>query len=160
MKVIGELRPARHACGTLHLPNVYNPNSRDTYCVCGKQRWDGHVGVWRSRQLGDEWDTYFLHAEHCPDRMLPTEFVIEADLGKLTASFPTYSTWDAVEAQHDTLRRMGRGVPKGMGEDWPRVLWRVGKGPWLAREPMPAEHHLCGVPDTEPTLFDLLEATR
>lgn len=137
--IIGVLRPERHACGEVHLPNCYNPHSDDTYCVCGKVRWPGRVGTWHSRKRADGWDTYFLHADHCPDRVMPDEYAIEADPGKLTASFPTFQSWDGVEAAAQSLERMRPDLGR------PRTLWRVTGGPWMDREALPDPSHLCGV---------------
>lgn len=89
---IGERRPERLTCGPLHLPACYNPNSFDTWCDCGAVRWPGQVGTWHSIPRREPyappllgvgigapglshreppvlgWDTYFMHADGCPDR--------------------------------------------------------------------------------------------
>lgn len=136
---IGELRPARLTCTeSAHYPGCYNPNSNDTYCLCGEQRWKGCVGTWHSQRRGQEWDVYFLHADHCPDRILPDEYALEADPGKRTASFPTFATWDEAQAAANQPAFVRPNLPP------PRVLWRTARGPWRDREPMPDPTHVCG----------------
>ena len=61
------------------------------------------------------------------------EYAIEADPGKLTASFPTAESWDDVVRAREFLR--GRGVPASrVGDAWPRILARVAGGRWEATE--------------------------
>jgi hypothetical protein len=146
-ELIGELRPARLSCTKdEHYPGCYNPNSDDTYCVCGEQRWPGQVGTWHSRRAGDRWDVYFLHAHHCADRIVPDEYALEADPGKCTASFPTFDTWEAAQAAANQPAFVRPGLPP------PRVVWRIKGQPWRDREPMPEQSHLCGRGD-QLTLF-------
>lgn len=149
--MIGELRPAKHQCTEeVHLPNCFNPWSDDTYCVCGDVRWPGQVGTWHSNHLGDgHWDTYFLHADGCPDRVVPDEYAIEADPGKLTASFPTFATYDEAHAAATGSAMYRAGIPAV------RVLWRTNGVQWQHNEQLPAPGHLCGLGDAQPSLFEL-----
>lgn len=87
--MIGELLAERLSCGDEHLPGCYNPNSQDTYCICGAVQWPGQVGTWHSRMVRPPaapdakrsdpepkvvgWDTYFLHAPDCPRRTADLE---------------------------------------------------------------------------------------
>lgn len=87
--MIGVLMSERLTCGPDHLPGCYNPNSQDTYCICGEQRWQGQVGTWHSRMIRPQrapdakrhepepaitgWDTYFLHRLDCPENNAPGE---------------------------------------------------------------------------------------
>ncbi|WP_125777168.1 hypothetical protein [Antribacter gilvus] len=90
---IGENRTGRLTCGTEHLPGCYNPGINLTACICGQVWWVGQVGTWHStarrepapamptlgvgigapglreadrKLLG--WDTYYFHADDCPNR--------------------------------------------------------------------------------------------
>jgi hypothetical protein len=89
---IGERRDVRLTCGEEHLPGCYNPNCDQTWCMCGEVQWPGDVGLWTSTSrygpdlarpslgigvgavgLKSEaeflgWDTFFMHAQHCPRR--------------------------------------------------------------------------------------------
>lgn len=83
--LIGTWNAERKTCGPDHLPGCYNPNSRDTWCLCGQQRWPGQVGTWHSCALHEVtvnrfgrsdyrivgWDVYFLHAAGCTDQTVP-----------------------------------------------------------------------------------------
>ena len=60
------------------------------------------------------------------------QYAIEADPGRLTASFPVSEAREEVERSRDFLR--GRGIPNGVSADWPRILVRRvcehGRNPW------------------------------
>ncbi len=88
--MIGTLRPDKLTCDDEHLPGCFNPHLNVTACICGQAWWVGNVGTWHSvERFGPEpalpslgigigapglqdqrvtlgWDTYYLHADHCP----------------------------------------------------------------------------------------------
>ena len=91
--LIGHYRTERLTCGNQHLPGCYNANLHVTACRCGRAWWAGDAGTWHCierraappampllgigigalglREPETElygWDTYFIHADHCPHR--------------------------------------------------------------------------------------------
>lgn len=128
----------------LHIPGCWNPQPAHlwraaegvTACVCGAQWWPGRVGTWHT---GRDGGPYFMHADGCPDRVVPDEFALEADPGKCTASFPTFDDYDHARSVANGGWAKRPGLPP------PRVIWRTAGGPWMDREPVPAFDHLCAV---------------